>query len=204
MRRTARPLLLVVGVALAVAACGSGQGSGAPSASASGTASGADPLARAEAAAGRLGKTLRARLEEVLKASGPAAAVAVCAAEAQALGTQIASETGVRVGRASLRLRNPADAGPDWVAAWLRAQGERPAEGVAPVRELVDGPTGKVARVLKPIAVDKPCLACHGQPAELAAEVTPALAATYPDDAAVGYREGDLRGALWAELPVGR
>ena len=41
----------------------------------------------------------------------------------------VSAGTGVTVGRAALRLRSAADAGPAWVQAWLTAQGERPAAG---------------------------------------------------------------------------
>ena len=49
------------------------------------------------------------------------------------------------------------------------------------------------------------CLACHGAPEQIPAEVAAILAERYPDDQATGYAVGDLRGALWAEvrLPVG-
>jgi hypothetical protein len=154
-------------------------------------------LAKAEAAAKLLGGRLKARLTEAMTQGGPVAAVGVCADEAPAIRAAVAAETGVTVGRASLRLRSPADAGPAWVTAWLTAQGERPAAGVVGVSEVVEDGGASVARRLLPIAVEAPCLACHG--ATLAPEVKAALAARYPADAATGYALGDLRGALWAE-----
>ncbi len=131
---------------------------------------------------------------------GPVAAVAVCSSEAPAIAAQVASETGVRVGRASLRTRNPANAAPPWVAAWLRAQGERTAEGVTGVRAVEGGS----ARVLRPLAVEPVCVTCHGDPAAMAPALREVLHARYPDDRATGYRPGDLRGALWAEAALGR
>ena len=35
-------------------------------------------------------------------------------------------------------------------------------------------------------------------------ELRDALSKHYPQDQATGYRNGDLRGALWAEAPLGR
>ncbi len=155
-------------------------------------------LARADAAAMRLASTLKARVVEEMGKGGPVAAVKVCNAEAPALAAQIQAETGVTLGRSSLRLRNPANGGPDWVRAWLDQQGERPAAGVAPVSTVADGK----ARVIKPIAVEAPCLACHGAPEALAPDVRTELAQRYPADTATGYALGDLRGALWAEVAV--
>lgn len=134
---------------------------------------------------------------------GAASAVAVCASEAQSITAGVRQETGVTVGRSSLRLRNEADAAPPWVAEWLKAQGERKAEGAAGISAVVDTPEGKRARVLMPIAIEAGCLPCHGDPSAIAPEVKAALQAKYPADAATGYAIGDLRGALWAEAPAG-
>lgn len=156
-------------------------------------------LARAEAAAVRFGGTLKAKVVETMGSAGPAATVDVCATEAPRIKAAIEAETGVTLGRSSLRLRNPANAGPDWVQAWLSAQGERPAAGLTGVSVVEGGQ----ARVLKPIAVEAPCLVCHGDPAGQPAELRARLQARYPQDRATGYQPGDLRGALWATAPVG-
>lgn len=153
----------------------------------------ADPLPRADAAMTQLGSALKAKLTEAMKTGGPVAAIDVCSKEAPALLASVQQETGVKLGRASLRLRNQADAPPPWVAEWLAKQGERKVDGVAPFRD------AKAGRVIKPIAIEAPCLACHGS--EVAPDVKAALAAKYPKDAATGYQLGDLRGAFWAEVP---
>jgi len=160
-------------------------------------------LAKAEGAAKKLGGTLKQKLMGALGSGSAAQAVEVCAGEAQALVAQVRKETGVRVGRSSLRLRNEADAPPEWVGAWLKAQGERKAEGALGIHAVVETKEGKVARVLVPIAVEAPCILCHGDPAAIAPEVKGAIEARYPKDAATGYQVGDLRGALWAEAVVG-
>jgi hypothetical protein len=161
-------------------------------------------LDRARAAARKLGMTLRRRLVEAMKQGGPRGAVEVCANEAQALTRRIAAETGAEVGRASLRLRNPASAPPAWVAAWLSRQGERAAAGVEGLARVDETPGGPRARVILPIATEGLCTACHGEPGAISADVREALKHRYPRDRATGYRVGDLRGALWAEAPAGR
>jgi hypothetical protein len=179
-------------------------------------------IAGARAAAMKFGTTLRARLTLALAAPGaPRSAIEVCAteearlrratgggrrpehmAEAQPMGAEVARTTGARAGRASLRLRNPRNAASDWVKTWLDEQGERAAAGVKTYAAVVDTPQGRVARVINPIAVEDLCTACHGAPESLDAGVREVLAAKYPEDRAVGYRAGDLRGALWAEGPA--
>jgi hypothetical protein len=163
---------------------------------------GADSLARADAAASKLGEMLKANLVEAMANGGPESAVSVCAAQAQSILGEIETASHVKVGRSSLRLRTPADAPPDWVATWLRTAGERKAEGVVGVRAVVDSPSDKVARVIRPIAIEAPCLACHGQEQQVSPATRAAIRATYPQDAAMGYDLGDLRGALWAEVAV--
>jgi hypothetical protein len=159
-------------------------------------------LGRARSAAQHLANTLRQRLSEAYGQGGAARAVQVCAQEASDLTREVAASTGVRVGRASLRLRNPASAPPAWVGEWLRAQGERPAAGVTGVTRVEATPQGRMARVLLPIAVDGLCVACHGPQESLSGEVREILGRFYPRDQAVGYRPGDLRGAVWAEVAV--
>jgi hypothetical protein len=145
---------------------------------------------------------LRARLTAVMSTEGPQAAVRVCADEAQALTQAVAKAHGASGGRASLRQRNATSPPPDWVASWLQTQGERKGEGVQGMAETVDTPAGRVARVLQPIVIAEPCLACHGAAETIAPAVKEVLAARYPNDRATGYALGDLRGAAWAEVAV--
>jgi hypothetical protein len=53
---------------------------------------------------------------------------------------------------------------------------------------------------VRAIRIEGLCLVCHGQ--QLSAAVTAALAERYPLDLARGYREGDFRGLMWAEVPA--
>lgn len=156
----------------------------------------------ANAAATELVTRLRARLQEEMKAKGPVAAATVCADEAQGLTALVGGEMGASVGRSSIKLRNPASAPPPWVGEWLVAQGVRSAEGVTGIEAVVDAGGHRVARVLRPIVVEEPCLKCHGAADALAPGVPELLAARYPNDNATGYAVGDLRGALWAEVEV--
>ncbi|MEQ1568286.1 MAG: DUF3365 domain-containing protein [Myxococcota bacterium] len=159
-------------------------------------------LQEAKEAVPALGNELRARLEAAMSEGGPEAAVKVCAGEAQEITRRIASERDVAVGRSSLRLRNPANAAPDWVAAWLAEQGERPAAGVEGVAHIDTVGGVRVARVIAPIAVGAGCVVCHGPTETLAEPVRALLAERYPSDAATGYAAGDLRGAVWAEAVI--
>jgi hypothetical protein len=215
----ARLWIVVLSLAVAAGACEQegapqGQGGGAPepqsadSKSASQQAAERSPaerkaLERARGAAKKLGKTLKERLLSAMADGGAEGAVQMCSTEAQKLTAGVTEQSGVQVGRSSLRLRNPENEGPAWVMKWLRAQGERKAEGVTGFARVVDTGQGARARVLKPLAVQGPCLNCHGPRETLPEGVRKVLSEQYPEDEAVGYALGDLRGALWAAAEVG-
>lgn len=156
-------------------------------------------LERAEAAAMALGGTLKRRLQEALAEGGPPHAVAVCADEAQELTAQAGERHQATVGRSSRRLRNPDNHGPNWVHAWLREQGDRPAAEARPLSQVV----GDRARIVRPIATEGMCLACHGPAESIPPSVQKVLRERYPEDQATGFQPGDLRGALWAQSRVG-
>ncbi len=149
------------------------------------------------------GETLLAPFKRDLKAAlvegmqlGPANAIDVCRLEAPALAAEHSKE-GVRIGRSSHRLRNPANSGPVWVreaiAAWLEDPQDRAPRTVS----LDAGREGYV----EPILTQPLCLACHGSSLDPA--VAEALAAHYPNDEATGFEAGDLRGAAWVEYRTG-
>ena len=160
-------------------------------------------LERAKTGAKVLGNTLGLELSNALKTGSVPDAFTMCAGNAQAMTQRIAEEEGVTVGRSSLRLRNPANAGPDWVTAWLEEQGERSVNQAEGFERIDSTSEGKFARFIKPIGIKPECLNCHGERDKLADEVAAKLAEHYPNDAATGYAVGDLRGAIWAEVKVG-
>ncbi len=153
-------------------------------------------IVRAQDAAALLGKRLKERLTAAMSQGGPLAAVEVCSKEAQSIRAEVETATGIKVGRASQKLRNPQNSGPAWVDAWLAAQtkGQTPT-GFAKIE------SGAV-RVLRPILIEGVCLTCHGEPSSLASDVRAAIEKSYPADRATGYQLGELRGALWAEVAL--
>ena len=110
---------------------------------------------------------------------------------------EAAAVPGVKTGRTSARLRNPRNAPPAWAAAYVAATDGRKAADVGP--RAFD--LGDRVGLLRPIEVRRRCLHCHA-PAEALGEGTRSwLRAAYPEDRALGYALGDLRGFWWAEAP---
>ena len=68
--------------------------------------------------------------------------------------------------------------------------------------EIVNEGSARVLRYIKALPSQGLCLNCHGDPEKMTAEVKAQIAKTYPNDLAVGYREGEIRGALTVKRPL--
>lgn len=136
-------------------------------------------------------ETLTKRLTEVAESRGPAAAIAVCQDEAPKIAKQVGDRQGVKIGRTASKLRNQANRAPQWADSWIA---KSPAEPV-----FVQGPNGALGAIL-PIRLKAQCLTCHGPVRSMPVEVRTELARRYPNDRAVGFSEGDLRGWFWVEV----
>jgi hypothetical protein len=101
------------------------------------------------------------------------------------------------MGRASHRLRNPANLGPAWVTPLVRRYSTATAAG-QPVTVVL--PSNRVGYV-EPIYMQPKCLACHGK--DIDAPVAAQLQALYPQDQATGFENGEFRGVFWVEFPQG-
>lgn len=102
---------------------------------------------------------------------------------------------GVSVGRTSARLRNPRNAPPEWARALVAATDGRKAAAVPPAAFDLGDRVG----LLRPIEIRRRCLSCHARADDLAPATRAWLRRAYPEDRALGYSLGDLRGFWWAE-----
>lgn len=57
---------------------------------------------------------------------------------------------------------------------------------------------GNVTRIYKPLVTKGVCLKCHGS--DLNPQISNALKSAYPEDKATGFKEGELRGVIVAEI----
>ncbi len=156
--------------------------------------------ARAEAAMNDLGGRLKTALTAKMQADGPVAAVGFCREEAPKIAAAVAAERGLRVGRTALRHRSPANAPTRWQEEVLEAFVER-ATGAPPASLSWASRQDGVYRQARGIATEAACLTCHGS--GIAEPVRAAIAASYPQDRATGFSEGELRGMFWVEIGKG-
>ena len=139
-------------------------------------------------------------LTKGLEAGGPGFAVKSCHIDVVGITQRITREKGVAAGRTSDRVRSPANAPRAWAASLVAANAGRLA------RE-VDGfavDLGDAIGVLRPIAHRPMCAACHGRPDELDPGARATLRLRYPADRAVGFKDGEIRGWFWVEMPKPR
>lgn len=162
-----------------------------------------EALASARQAADRLGAELMGLLLTTLESKGPLAAVAYCADSAQAR-TAALGTAGVQVRRVTTKPRNLANAPDELEEELLRALAEAHVAGRLPADTALwigEGPEREL-RYLRPILVQPRCLTCHGDPGTFPPSLRDLLAQRYPQDQAVGYVDGDLRGAISVRVSV--
>jgi hypothetical protein len=160
-------------------------------------------LNASRAAANELLRVLKGEMEKALQSGGPINAIHFCNENAQKLTQEVAAKHGVDVSRTSLRIRNPKNQPDAWETAVLKTFDERRATGEAAKDlehyEVVDANGSKTFRYMKAIPLFGPCYNCHGAvKPNLKSEIT----RLYPNDQAVGFEVGDVRGAFTVQIPM--
>ncbi len=166
-------------------------------------------VAAAKAATGSFLKQLGGAMQREMQAGGPVAAMKVCRDVAPDITNDISLQNGWKVTRVGTRVRNPMLGSPDaWEQGVLQdferraAQGEKYDDMVH--YAVVEEPAGKSLRYMKAIGLAPQCVVCHGSVGQIAEPVQAELKTLYPHDRAVGYKPGDLRGAVSIKQPLDR
>lgn len=158
-----------------------------------------DRLERSRSIAAGFQQELGARLQSALASGGPVSAIEVCSEAAPVMAARASAESGARVGRTALRLRNPANLPDADAAAVLAGFQDRVTAGTPLPVEHFESRGDGGARYMRAIVMQPLCVTCHG--ANLAPEVAEAVAAHYPSDRATGFEVGELRGAFIIDWP---
>jgi hypothetical protein len=149
-------------------------------------------------------QTLKQELQAAMQEGGPVNAVSVCNLTAPALASTYSIHNGGDVGRTSLKLRNPENAPDEWERAVLVSFEERKLAGEDPATmefyEVISQDGSDELRYMKAIPTAPLCLACHGE--QLDSIVKTRIETLYPLDQALGYKEGDIRGAFTITQPL--
>lgn len=150
------------------------------------------------------GSKLKAVLQSTMMTSGPVQAIQVCRTNAPQIANQVGQANDWQVARTSSKVRNLNNKADAWETAVLAEWEDKISRG-APIQnlkksEVVEQNGVQVYRYMKAIAVGDVCLNCHGQ--HLSGPVQQALKDLYPQDQAIGYTKGQLRGAFSLQKPL--
>jgi hypothetical protein len=103
----------------------------------------------------------------------------------------------IEVKRTSLKIRNPKNI-PDKMEEKVLHEWQKLADSGKPLPEFyLEKVSGDEVRFYKPLKIANLCLTCHGNPS---GELLSVLKSKYPQDKALGYKEGELRGLIRVSL----
>lgn len=154
-------------------------------------------LARGQAIVKEAGALLSSNLLAAIQAKGLTNALAYCSVKALPLAELVATGNKVELRRVSHRARNPQGKADAFESEVLRHFQSQLAPNQPPPPLLTSNRADTVT-FFAPIVINNPlCLQCHGEPGK---DITPEnlafIRGLYPQDAATGFKVGDLRG-MW-------
>lgn len=141
---------------------------------------------------------LGGELKNQMQTTGAMGALNFCSQNALTLTEQVAKESKTSIKRISINYRNPVNKA-NTEETTLLQEWEKLVKNGQPL------PSHKVVTVsentvmfYKPIVINnEACLKCHGN---VEGDLAKAIKAAYPEDKAIGYKMGDLRGMIAIEM----
>lgn len=143
-----------------------------------------------KAAAAELKKTMMGELKTKLNES-PVAAVEFCSKNAMDITNSVAKKHNLNIKRVSEKNRNPINSADENDKKALAQFAENMARSGKPGENVVVN-----GKYYEPLVTNEMCVVCHGKDADIASETAQKIKRLYPNDKAVGYGVGELRGAI--------
>lgn len=143
-----------------------------------------------KAAAAELKKTMMGELKAKLNES-PVAAVEFCSKNAIDITNSVAKKHNLNIKRVSEKNRNPINSADENDKKALAQFAENMARSGKPGEYVVVN-----GKYYEPLVTNEMCVVCHGKDANMASETAQKIKQLYPNDKAVGYGVGELRGAI--------
>jgi hypothetical protein len=141
---------------------------------------------------------LQMRVARDIQEKGAENVLDSCRLQVTGITDRLSVHSGWEIRRTSFKVRNPHNVPDPWEEDVLRLFEQRLAEGVAPetfeFAKVVNLDGKRVFRYMKPIIMQDFCTTCHGS--ELSPELADKITRRYPQDQAVGFKLGELRGAF--------
>ncbi|NOX19146.1 MAG: DUF3365 domain-containing protein [Chlorobi bacterium] len=143
-------------------------------------------------------KILKSELTTGMRNGGAVNAISVCSVKAPEIAKQLSDSTDWQVGRTSLKIRNIKNKPDEWEKTVLEKFENELKEGTdvktLEYSETVEENGVKYFRYMKAIPTGGVCLNCHGS--KIKEPVKKKIEELYPEDKAVGFKKGDIRGAF--------
>lgn len=140
----------------------------------------------------KLGSELKAELEAGMRKS-PVQALEICNIKAPIIEAKFKTDD-LKIGRISLKNRNPDNSPKDWMTKYIEGFQNKQIQDKYVTTLLDHNRKG----LLMPITTMPVCLKCHG--ANIDKDLYKQIVKKYPNDKAIGYKVGDIRGFFWAEF----
>lgn len=154
-------------------------------------------LEKGKAIAGATFTALSSRLQAALQEGGVPNAIEYCQLNAYPLVDSLSEVHQATIRRTTLKVRNPEDQ-PTALEREILETYARQDAGGEKIGPMVKALEGQEVAFFAPIRTNAFCLQCHGMPGENLKEEDYALIRQhYPEDQAIGYQDGDLRG-MWS------
>lgn len=132
-----------------------------------------------------------------MKMGGPSQAISFCSLQAIPITSQLSEKYNVTIKRTSDKIRNLDNKSTQRELQLINNYKNEIAQN-AELKPIVEVDDAKKIHFYAPIIVQAKCLTCHGKLNETVAVQTDSiLKSLYPNDKAIGYEEGDLRG-IWS------
>ncbi|PID57922.1 MAG: hypothetical protein CR986_08365 [Ignavibacteriae bacterium] len=144
--------------------------------------------------------SLKKVLIKNMQEGGPIQAVNICSDTASEMTQNFSEKNNVTIKRFSFKNRNISNVPDEMEKSILNEfqklsdKGELTGKTFKLNKSKVNGKT--TITFIKPIVIEAPCLNCHGNETQVDKKVAELLKNKYPADKAVGYKVGDLRGAI--------
>lgn len=139
----------------------------------------------------KLGKDLKVKLTAGMEKSNTEA-LKTCHIEAPTI-TDAHNSEGLKIGRVSVKNRNPNNTPKDWMNKYISDFQDKKIKSPYIAVDI----DSKHRGLLLPIMTMPMCLKCHGDNIE--AGLQKEILSRYPNDKAIGFKTGDIRGYFWAE-----
>lgn len=146
----------------------------------------------------RFTSVLKHTLKKEMNKGSVSNAIAACHSGTEKINKQLSAQSGWNITRTALKFRSPKNVPDEWEEKVLQnfEKSKRAGASIKQLEfsEIIKKDTQFVFRYMKAIPTSGLCLNCHGE--KLSVAVKDKLKQLYPEDKAIGFKEGDIRGAF--------